>query len=95
MLIEALEVYHAGLARCVPALPQQPEGVQVALTSWTYNVGISAACGSTLARLANAGDWRGACNQLPRWNKAGGKEVRGLTNRRAAEQQLCLESLKG
>lgn len=95
MLIRSLEGYHKQLVACVPSLPQQPQGVQVALTSWTYNVGAGAACGSTLARLANAGDWRGACNQLPRWNKAGGKAVQGLTNRRAAEQKLCLASLKG
>lgn len=95
MLAQSLAGYHAQLARCIPTLPQQPQGVQVALTSWTYNVGAGAACGSTLARRANAGDWVGACNQLPRWNKAGGVVVRGLTNRRLAEQKLCLESLKG
>lgn len=93
LLSRSLAGYHAQLARCIPSLPQQPQGVQVALTNWTYNVGAGAACGSTLARLANAGDWRGACNQLPRWDKAGGVTVRGLTNRRAAEQKLCLESL--
>ena len=93
MLMAALGEYRDQLTRCVPALPQQPQGVQVALTSWTYNVGAGAACSSTLARLANAGDWRAACNQLPRWNKAGGKVVRGLTNRRAAEQKLCLSDL--
>lgn len=85
MLMEALGQYRDQLIRCVPTLPLQSEGVQVALTSWTYNVGAGAACNSTLAKLANAGDWRGACNQLPRWNKAGGKVVNGLTNRRAAE----------
>jgi lysozyme len=94
MLTEALADYRARLVACVPALPQQPEGVQVALTSWAYNVGTGAACRSTLARHANAGDWVGACNQLRRWNRAGGVEVRGLTNRRAAEQALCLEALE-
>lgn len=93
MLLEALAVYRDGLIQCIPALPQQPEGVQVALTSWTYNVGIGAACGSTLARHANAGRWREACDQLPRWNRAGGVEVRGLTDRRAAERALCLGAL--
>lgn len=83
------------LAVCIPGLPVQPEGVQVALVSWSYNVGTGAACGSTLAKLANAGDWSGACDQLPRWNKAGGKVVAGLTNRRAAEKSLCKQSLKG
>lgn len=93
MLSASLAGYHAQLAKCVPTLPAQPQGVQVALTSWTYNIGAGAACRSTLAKLANAGDWRGACNQLPRWDKAGGKVVRGLTNRRAAEQKLCLDAL--
>lgn len=92
MLGEALSEYRRGLIACVPGLPDQPQGVQVALVSWSYNVGTSAACRSTLARLANAGDWRGACNQLPRWNRAGGVEVLGLTRRRAAEQAMCLEA---
>lgn len=93
MLLTALEAYRADLIACIPALPAQPEGVQVALTSWTYNVGGRAACRSTLARLANAGDWRGACYQLTRWNRAGGEVVQGLVNRRAAERALCLGAL--
>lgn len=93
MLMRALQDFYDPLARCIPALPQQPQGVQVALVSWSYNVGTGAACGSTLARRANAGDWRAACNELPRWNKAGGRVVRGLVNRRAAEQRLCLGAL--
>ncbi|AKU43247.1 lysozyme [Rhodobacter phage RcRhea] len=94
-LAVALGEYRGQLAACIPDLPRQPEGVQVALTSWAYNVGGGAACGSTLARMANAGDWRGACDQLPRWNKAGGKVVRGLTNRRAAERDLCIKAIGG
>lgn len=93
MLKAALVDYHTALSTCIPALPVQPEGVQVALTSWAYNVGTGAACGSTLARRANSGDWRAACNELPRWNKAGGRVVQGLVNRRAAEQRLCLGAL--
>lgn len=94
-LAAALGEFRGQLAACIPALPRQPEGVQVALVSWAYNVGGGAACGSTLARKANAGDWRGACDQLPRWNKAGGKVVRGLTNRRAAERELCIKAIGG
>ena len=95
MLMDALGEFRDQLVKCVPALPQQPEGVQVALVSWSYNVGPSAACSSTLAKRANAGRWRDACNQLPRWNKAGGRTVQGLVNRRAAEQRLCLAALEG
>lgn len=93
LLATDLAAYHARLAACIPGLPAQPEPVQVALVSWAYNVGTGAACASTLARLANAADWRGACDQLPRWNRAGGKVVNGLTRRRAAEQALCLSGV--
>lgn len=93
MLATSLQGYYDGLAKCVPALKVQPQGVQVALTSWTYNVGIGAACGSTLAKRANAGDWQAACTELLKWDKAGGKTVKGLTNRRQAEYRLCTSSL--
>jgi len=63
--------------------------VEVALTSATFNIGPSVVCGSTLQRMAKANDWPGACAQLARWNKAGGREMRGLTLRRADEQALC------
>jgi lysozyme len=63
------------------------------LTGWAYNVGSGAACRSTLAKRANAGDWRAACDQLLRWDRAGGAVVRGLTNRRAAEHRLCVGAL--
>lgn len=94
MLAEAVAGFRVKLQSCLPSLPALPEGVQVAFTSWAYNVGTGAACRSTLVRLANAGDLRGACNQLPRWNRAGGKVVRGLSNRRGAERALCLEALE-
>lgn len=91
MLAQNLRTYEAGLDRCLIA--PVPGPAKVAFLSWTYNVGLGAACGSTLVRKANAGDVRGACNELPKWNRAGGKVVNGLTRRRAAEQAMCLEAL--
>lgn len=93
MLADGVEEFHAGLSRCLPGLPSYPVGVQVAFVSWSYNVGLGAACRSTLVRKAKAGDLNGACRELPRWNRAGGKVVRGLTNRRLAERGLCLTAL--
>lgn len=93
MLAKAVQDFHDGLAKCIPSLPALPVGVQVAFTSWSYNVGLGAACGSTLARKANAGDLVGACNQLSRWNRAGGRAVKGLSNRRGAERTRCLGAL--
>lgn len=71
-----------------------PDGVRVALTSFVYNVGAGAYGGSTLLRKLRAGDIRGACNELPRWVYAGGKKLKGLENRRKAEQKICLSELK-
>lgn len=44
--------------------------------------------GSTLLRKLNAGDYQGAAEQFPRWNKGGGEPLLGLTRRRLAEQAL-------
>lgn len=91
MLARNLRTYEAGLDKCLTA--PVPGPAKVAFLSWTYNVGVGAACGSTLVRKANAGDLRGACNELPKWNRAGGRVVNGLTRRRLAEQAMCLEAL--
>ena len=59
-----------------------------ALYSFVFNVGAGAFRSSTLLRKLNAGDYTGAQGQFRRWNKAGGKVLRGLTRRRAAEAKL-------
>jgi lysozyme len=46
-----------------------------------------------MARKANAGDMRGACDALLLWNRVGGREVAGLTKRRQRERELCLKGL--
>lgn len=68
-----------------------------AILSATYNVGGSLVCGSTLQRLANAGDYAGMCKQLLRWNKLRDYNTgllrvsKGLDNRRKAEYALCVK----
>lgn len=58
--------------------------------SLSYNIGSGAFCRSTLARKLNSGDYKGACDEILRWNRAGGKVVRGLTIRREKEHKQCL-----
>lgn len=94
MLGKGILEFDAALTRCAPSLPTLPTGARVAFVSWSYNVGTGAACKSTLVRLLNAGDVKAACEQLPRWNRAGGQVVRGLTNRRIAERDLCLAAVR-
>lgn len=59
-----------------------------ALASLAYNIGLANFRNSTLLRLLNAGDRGGAANQFLRWNRAGGRVLRGLSNRRAAERAM-------
>jgi lysozyme len=61
-----------------------------ALVSFTYNVGPANMASSTLIKKLNAGDVNGAADEFPRWNKAAGKVMAGLTTRRAAERALFL-----
>lgn len=63
-----------------------------ALVCFAYNIGISALEKSTLLKLLNSGADRAAvADQFLRWNKAGGKELAGLTRRRQAERSLFLQ----
>ncbi|WP_010117524.1 lysozyme [Acinetobacter sp. P8-3-8] len=64
-----------------------------ALVSLAYNIGVSAFLNSTLLKKLNAKDYKGAAEQFLRWNRAGGKVMRGLTNRRAKERKLFEKAL--
>lgn len=85
--LQADLVKHAAALECV----KRPltDGQKAAFLSFAFNVGNSAFCGSTLVRKVNAGDMPGACAELSRWTYAGGKQLPGLVNRRAAERKLC------
>lgn len=83
-------------------VPDAPMSVLVAFGDAAFNLGPKIACdtrppplGSTAARLLAAKDWVGACQQLPRWDKAkvAGFMVPlpGLTKRRAMEFDYCMK----
>ncbi|EKN8446792.1 lysozyme [Salmonella enterica] len=62
-----------------------------ALVSFVFNVGSGNLQSSTLLRKLNSGDYKGGADEFPRWNKAAGKVMAGLTKRRAAERELFLK----
>ena len=70
------------------------QGEYEAYASLAYNIGTGGFCKSTLVRKLNAGDRPGACAEILRWNRAGGKVVRGLDNRRKAEHAQCMKALE-
>lgn len=77
-----------GMARCIRVPLSQNE--YDAFLSFTYNVGVGAFCKSTLVKKLNREDYAGACKELLRWDKAGGKVLPGLTKRRQDEYKLCM-----
>jgi lysozyme len=87
-LAEELSIHNDKMLRYVkvPLADYQ----QAAFLSFTYNVGVGAFSKSTLLKKLNNRDYIGACNELLRWNKAGGKVYNGLTRRREAERKVCL-----
>lgn len=91
-LAKAVGEYELAIRPCLPEV--LPDETRAAFVSAAYNIGPKAFCGSSMARRSLAGNLRGACDALLLWNKAGGKVVRGLVNRRAAERDLCLAGLK-
>ena len=65
-----------------------------AFNSLSWNVGVSGTGRSTAMRRLNAGDIRGACEAFALWNRAGGRVIRGLVNRRADETALCMVGVR-
>jgi lysozyme len=83
--------------RCQPGLPAP---ILAAFSDAAFNGGPKIACNraeSTAARKLDAKDYRGACLQLPRWDKARILGVMvslpGLTTRRNNEMALCLKGI--
>jgi lysozyme len=90
MLDQRLLEYAQRLDACIakPLTPYQG----AAVLELGYNVGTSAVCRSTMARMIREGkpasEW---CAQLKRWVMAGGRRYQGLVNRREDSYQMCIK----
>ena len=79
--------YAAEVARAINGAPtSQPQFD--ALVSFHYNTGAIAR--ATLTKKHKAGDYAGAAREFARWNRAGGRVLKGLVRRRAEEAALYL-----
>lgn len=67
----------------------KPEQV-AALVDFAFNCGAGNLQISTLLRMINRGEIIEAADEFPKWNKAGGIILRGLTRRRRSERCLFL-----
>jgi GH24 family phage-related lysozyme (muramidase) len=87
-LTHDLARYAADVARALGDAPTSLSQFD-AMVSFHYNTGAIAR--ATLTRKHIAGDYQGAAREFARWNRAGGRVLKGLVRRRAAEAALYLQ----
>lgn len=80
--------YERGVERATKGHATQPQFD--ALVSFAFNVGVAGMARSTVIKRHNEGDHQAAARAFGLWNRAGGRELPGLTRRRAAEGALYL-----
>ena len=85
LLRDDLTRFEACVEKAVPGLSDNRFAACVSLA---FNIGCSAFEGSSVCRLARAGDHGAAQRSFSLWNKAGDKVLAGLVRRRAAESEL-------
>ena len=86
--LEDMQKFEGAIKKCVKVPLKQTE--YEAYLSLIYNIGDGAFCKSTLVKKLNKFDYAGACKEILRWDKAGGKVIRGLTVRRQKEYEQCI-----
>jgi lysozyme len=94
MLGKDLVKYDAQIQKCITpaAYAALPPHRHAALVSLDYNIGPGAFCKSSVVRDLNAGNIAAACKAFLLYDRAGGRVVQGLVNRRKAEEKLCEEN---
>ena len=73
-------------------LPTMVQNQFDAMVLLCYNIGESGFARSSVVRNFNAGNIQKAADSFLLWNKAGGKVVKGLVNRRNIERTLFLST---
>lgn len=73
---------------CTPGL-EGHDGPKVASALLAHNIGWPAYCKSSIRARFNAHDYTGGCSRFPLYNKAGGRVLRGLVDRRNREKFIC------
>lgn len=92
--------FYPALEGCIPGFAKKPLSWSAMMLSLSWNVGIRATCASTAARLGKEGRYRESCDAATAFNKAGGRMVVGLVNRREmgdagriGEGELCVSGI--
>jgi lysozyme len=88
ILAKDVERFERGVAKFVPIKLLQNEFD--ALVSFSFNLGLGTLQRSTIRQALLRGDKVAAMQSLRKYNKAGGKVLRGLDNRRKDEEAMFI-----
>lgn len=86
LLWHVRNVYLPAVARLCPGA--NSPGLVAALIDFAFNLGNGSLKSSTLRKRVNAGRYEDLADEFRKWNKAGGRVLRGLVLRREAEVSL-------
>lgn len=87
MLLQSIQrEYLPAVRRLCPGIDSSERAA--AIFDWTYNLGEGQLSASTLRKRINAGRWPDVPGEVRRWNRGGGRVLRGLVLRREAEVVL-------
>ena len=86
------EVAASGVLKYSPKLEEHPK-MLASFISFSYNVGVGTYARSSVRADFDAGRYKEACDDLLKYDKAGGVVVKGLHNRRVRERELCLSGI--
>jgi lysozyme len=89
LLVTAMGVLNQAI-KASPILETSNMEKQAAIADFIYNLGIGNYSKSTLKKQVDAGNWMAASSEIKKWNKAAGKELKGLTIRRQKEAALLM-----
>ena len=86
LLVQVRTIYLPAVLRLCPGIGDVQR--TAALIDFAFNLGPGALSASTLRRRVNAGQWDLVPAELRKWNRGGGRVLRGLVLRREAEINL-------
>jgi lysozyme len=92
--------FYPALVKCIAGFERRPLSWQAMMLSLSWNIGWSAACKSTAARLGIQGRFVESCKAATAFNRSGGRMIIGLAKRREmgdpsriGEGELCVSGL--
>ncbi|HBF30873.1 lysozyme [Rhizobium sp.] len=93
--------YRPHLVKCMANWDRAPLSWRGSMLTLSWNIGVGGTCNSTAFKLAREGKFKESCEAATAFNKAGGRRLTGLVNRREmgdaqriGEAEVCVSGLQ-